>query len=307
MTRWRLGELDVFFLSYDERAADRHFAQLQSVSPRAPKRVHGIKGLHNAYSRAARTSLTERFITVDADSFAEDDTVFRLTVDDDGIDDLVFAFMARNQVNGLVYGNGSIKCWSKRAFDGLQTHERTAPGSGQIDFYHALPYRWLPEIGSINCFATDPFHAFRGGYRETVKLSIGSDSRPGADCRPLMLADRARHRIATWITVGKDADHGAWAIYGARRGLIDYWLDQSLQLDSLNDYDYFTGLWRDIEKRGSSCEALIAETSAEMIRLGLPADCLNPEESLAAKSASIRNEQATTPWTGAPKRKQSSD
>lgn len=290
MTRWRLGELDVFFLSYDEPAADRHFAQLQRVSPRPSKRVHGIKGLHSAYSCAALNSLTERFITVDADSFVEDDTVFRATVDDGGVNNLVFAFMARNQVNGLIYGNGSIKCWSKRAFDGLRTHEQTPAGGGQVDFYHALPYRWLPETGSINCFATDPFHAFRGGYREAVKLSIRPDSGPGAERRPLILSDRARHRISTWISVGRDVDHGAWAICGARRGLIDYWLDQSLQLDSLNDFDYFVGLWRDIEKRGVCCDGLIAETSAEMDRLGLPGKCLDAEESLAVKSASMRGE-----------------
>jgi len=292
VTRWRLGELDVFFLSYDERAADRHFAQLQSVSPRPPKRVHGIKGLQNAYGCAARTSLTERFITVDADSFVEDDTVFRVTADDDGLDNLVFAFMARNQVNGLLYGNGSIKCWSKRAFGGLRTHEQAPAGGGLVDFYHALPYRWLPETGSINCFATDPFHAFRGGYREAVKLSIRPGSGPGAERRPLILSDRARHRISTWISVGTDVDHGAWAIYGARRGLIDYWLDQSLQLDSLNDFDYFVGLWRDIEKQGAGCDDLIAETSAGMIRLGLPGKCLDAEDSLAVKSASIRSEPA---------------
>jgi hypothetical protein len=285
VTLWRLGDLDVFFLSYDETAADRHFAQLQSVSPRPPKRVHGIKGLQNAYCRAARTSLTERFITVDADSFVDDDTVFRVTADDEGVDNLVFAFMALNPVNGLVYGNGSIKCWAKRAFDGLRTHEHTPAGGGHVDFYHALPYRWLPETGSINCFATDPFHAFRGGYREAVKLSIRPDSAPAAERRPLILSDRARHRISTWVSVGRDADHGEWAIYGARRGLIDYWLDQSLQLDSLSDFDYFVGLWGDVEKQGRNCDDLIAGTSAGMIRLGLPGKCLEADESVAVKAA----------------------
>lgn len=45
---WQADALDVFFLSYDEPAADEHFAQLRRVSPRPPQRVHGVTGLHNA-------------------------------------------------------------------------------------------------------------------------------------------------------------------------------------------------------------------------------------------------------------------
>lgn len=290
MTLWPLADLDLFFLSYDEPAADRHFAQLSKVSPRPPRRVHGVKGLQNAYATAARDSRTERFVTVDADSFVEDDAVFQVTADDEGVDNLVFAFMARNPVNGLVYGNGSVKCWSKRSFDGLRTHEAAPAGAGHVDFYHALPYRWLPETASVNCFATDPFHAFRAGYREAVKLSLRPDSAPGAEPRPLILSERARHRISTWISVGRDVDHGEWAIYGARRGLVDYWLDRSLRLDSLNDFDHFARLWRAIEARGDGCAELIAGTSAAMVRLGLPGECLDAAESRAVKAGPARSE-----------------
>lgn len=282
---WRADALDVFFLSYDEPAADRHFVQLQRVSPRPPQRVHGVAGLHNAYDHAARASRTERFLTVDADSFVMDDTVFRATLDDEGVDDLVFAFPARNAVNALRYGNGSVKCWSKRAFIGLRTHERTPPGAGQIDFHQALPYRWLSATGSINRFACDPFHAFRAGYREAIKLSTGRGTGPPAPGRALTLSDRARRRITAWVTIGLDVEHGDWAIYGARRGLIDFWLGEMLTLDRLNDFAYFAEAWR--TAAGHDCGALIAGTASGMALLGLPETCLDAAASRAAKDAML--------------------
>lgn len=292
MTHWHMGELDVFFLSYDEPLADEHFAQLQRVSPRPPKRVHGVKGLQSAYETAARNSATGRFLTIDADSFVEDDTAFRVAVDDGGVENLVFAFLARNHVNGLVYGNGSVKCWPKRVFDGLRTHEHAPAGQPRIDFHHVLPYRWLPETASVNCFATDRFQAFRGGYREALKLTVGRGGSSTGPRQALQLAERTRYRISTWISVGMDMEHGGWAIYGARRGLIDYWLDESLRIERLSDFDYFNELWREISSRNLRCEELIAETCSGMARLGLPEGWLTAEESAAVKAEALRDSDA---------------
>lgn len=291
MTLWRMSELDVFFLSYDESVADRHFAQLQSVSPRAPRRIHGIKGLHKVYARAAEASLTERFITVDADSFVENDLVFHTTVNDQGRDTVVFAFPARNEVNGLLYGNGSIKCWRKHSLADLRTHEFAAEGIAQVDFHQVLPYQWLPQQGSINRFATDPFHAFRAGYREAVKLSLDPAAVASAAGALPTLSARTMHRLSTWVCVGMDVENGGWAILGARQGLIDYWLDRAFELASLSDFDYFAERWSRVGADHVDLCTLIAKTGPEMVRLGLPVACLTAEASIAAKAAMVISEQ----------------
>ena len=56
------------------------------------------------------TSETDRFITIDADNIVREDfnnelNMSRVTDTD------VISWAGKNTVNGLVYGNGGIKCW----------------------------------------------------------------------------------------------------------------------------------------------------------------------------------------------------
>ena len=62
-----IGELDIFYLSYDEPNKEEHWADIISKFPFA-KRVDGVKGFDNAHKECAKQSDTDRFITVDADT-----------------------------------------------------------------------------------------------------------------------------------------------------------------------------------------------------------------------------------------------
>ena len=42
--------------------------------------------------------------------------------------DVIASWAGKNTVNGLVYGNGGIKCWPKQVVYGMQTHENAPEG-----------------------------------------------------------------------------------------------------------------------------------------------------------------------------------
>ena len=67
---------DVFFVSYDEPNADEHFERMLLFAPDA-KRIHGIKGIANAYIKAAQLSDTTHFFFVDADNWILDGFDFK--------------------------------------------------------------------------------------------------------------------------------------------------------------------------------------------------------------------------------------
>ena len=112
MTKLTLHEIDTIFISYDEPNAEKNYAELVKLVPWA-KRVHGVKGSDNAHKAAANLSETDRFISVDADNII-DPIFFKQTIDiTDKNKDFVFSWCGRNAVNGLIYGNGGLKCWTK--------------------------------------------------------------------------------------------------------------------------------------------------------------------------------------------------
>ena len=111
MSKLEIGELDVFYLSYDEPNKEEHWADIISKFPFA-KRVDGVKGFDNAHKECARQSDTERFITIDGDNIV-DEKFFDIELtfpDGTDLEHSVISWSAKNVVNGLVYGNGGIKC-----------------------------------------------------------------------------------------------------------------------------------------------------------------------------------------------------
>ena len=116
MAKIDVTELDIFYISYDEPNCEEHWADLLNKVPWA-KRVHGVKGFDAAHKEAAKQSETDRFITVDGDNIVMDDFFEQVLdvpdQDHDGnnISESIFSWNAKNILNGLVYGNGGLKCW----------------------------------------------------------------------------------------------------------------------------------------------------------------------------------------------------
>lgn len=235
-------ELDIFYISYDEPNCEENWADLLNKVPWA-KRVHGVKGFDAAHKQCAEQSETDRFITVDGDNIVMDE-FFENTLDfpekdHDGndISESIFSWNAKNLLNGLVYGNGGLKCWPKQYTLGINTHEAATDGEG-MEFCWKLNYIQMNDIFSEVHQTASPFQAFRAGFREGVKLSLDQGTR----VKPQEFRDKIWYgnfnRLNVWCNIGTDVENGWWAIYGARLGcektVLSDW-DTNL----ISDYDWF--------------------------------------------------------------------
>ena len=114
------------FLSYDEQNAEKNYANLKRIIPWA-KRVHGVDGTDAAHKACAELSETKHFITVDGDTVI-DPKFLNVQLDTTAMgldDDYQFSWCGNINVNGLKYGNGSLKMWTKDFVKNMKTHENT--------------------------------------------------------------------------------------------------------------------------------------------------------------------------------------
>src|SRR6056300_550436 len=137
MTTLKIADYDIIFLSYDEPNAEKNYADLCSKVPWA-KRVHGVEGSDAAHKACADLSETEYFVTVDADNIV-DPTFLNVEIDlnELGLDNsYVFSWCGKVHVNGLMYGNGGLKLWTRKFVHNMRTHENSVDGDskGKVEF-----------------------------------------------------------------------------------------------------------------------------------------------------------------------------
>ena len=120
----------VVFLSYDEPNKESNYQHLLTLNPSA-LRVDGVKGSDAAHKAAAEESFTERFILIDGDNMP-DMEFFNLELDFSDKDPIYekaqFRWRARNNINGLRYGNGGMSSWTKEYVMNMKTHEHQTEG-----------------------------------------------------------------------------------------------------------------------------------------------------------------------------------
>ena len=250
MPKIDVTELDIFYISYDEPNCEEHWADLLNKVPWA-KRIHGVTGFDAAHKAAAEQSETERFITIDGDNIVMPDFFDQsLDVpdkDDDGNDvsESIFSWNAKNLLNGLVYGNGGVKCWPTEYTKTISTHEAATDGEG-MEFCWKLNYIQLNDIFSEIHQTASPFQAFRAGFREGVKMSLDQGKRVEPRDFEKQIWHGNLSRLLVWCNIGSDVQNGLWAIYGARLGcqkatLTDW--DTNL----ISDYAWFKEFFTDLE------------------------------------------------------------
>ena len=235
-----INELDVFYISYDEPRKEEHWAKILDNVPWA-KRVDGVKGFDNAHKECARQSDTERFISVDGDNIV-DEKFFDIELSfPEGTDlsNSVISWCGKNVVNGLVYGNGGIKCWPVDLVLNMKTHENADEETKKVDFCWDLNYIQMNNIYSRVFNSGSPFQAFRAGYREGVKMSLDEGKRVPTEEFKTRIWPKNYERLITWCNIGADVENGLWACYGARLGAYDVNLNKDFLLESISSYDWF--------------------------------------------------------------------
>lgn len=244
MNKIKVMEQDIIFLSYDEPNAEKNYADLLIKAPWA-KRVHGVEGSDAAHKACAALSETEYFITVDADNIV-DPNFFNVEVDLHKLgltSDNVFSWCGKVHVNGLMYGNGGLKMWTKKFVNEMKTHENSDPDDtlGLVEFCFDSKYYQFNENYSESFTNETPFQAWRAGFREGVKMSLDR----GAQNKDLTKVWWQNYqRLLIWCNIGADVKNGLWSIYGAREGA---YLTNCTDWDFTNvrDFKYLTNQWEE--------------------------------------------------------------
>lgn len=242
MPKSPITEFDLFFLSYDEPNADKHYADLLDKAPWA-ERVHGVKGFDAAHRACAERSNTDWFITVDADNIVNPE-FFDQVVDVDPIlfPNRCFSWNALNMLNGLMYGNGGLKLWSKNFVLNMRTHENADDPRKAVDFCWEDDYKQVHKTYSEVWVTGSAYQAFRAGYREGVKLTLDRGERVKPDLMKTRLHPVNLRNVRIWSSVGADMDFGLWAMLGTRMAWKNM-CDLSWDYTRIRDNDYFQALW----------------------------------------------------------------
>lgn len=194
---------DIFFISYNESNASSNLDQLKKRTTNV-QHLHGIEGIANAYKKAADLSSTDHFFIVDGDNFVLDEFDFYKIENINEHPGSVHVWRSLNAVNNLVYGYGGVKLFPKTLFENM-------PPS-YLDFSMTLAragYFIQKDLASITKFNATPLEAWRGAFRECVKLSLELDNKP---------SQATQERLRVWTYNGIESDNGVWAMIGARMG-----------------------------------------------------------------------------------------
>lgn len=277
---------EIYFLSYREPNADENYQDLvkklrkfrfANVPP--VNRVHGIRGIDSAHKHCATLAKEPFMLTIDGDCRVDPEFFVEVIPFLDPDKSSVLVFPAENIINGLQYGNGSLKLWPVDIV-------RNAGPMG-LDYCCTLPRKKGHLINKCYSF-TDvngaPDQAWMAGFREGVKLSVmNGKAEPDLKLAP---EDNLR-RLRVWCCVGADKQYGHWAMLGARQGML-----YSLSVDGagrqlVNDFDWLLKHFQTqkLDSNAHVC-ALLDETAEELQeRFAFEVTTFNPKKSRIFKLA----------------------
>lgn len=284
MTQVDIADLDCIYLTYDEPQREEFWIKIRNMIPWA-RRVDGVKGSDAAHKAAAAASTTERFILIDGDNLP-DERFFNLTMQfpDPQWEQAVFRWRARNHVNGLMYGNGGLSSWTKTFVNAMKTHEATdGRAETEVEFCFDPLYWPMHDCYSTTYPNGSAFHAWRAGFREGVKMCLNKGKRPTVPEFRDLVHKRNFDHLTIWHNVGRDAEHGIWAIAGARMGTYMTMITPQWDHRAVQDFDELEKLWDTV--KDSNPEILAGRVAEDLAtQLDLPMNnMLAPESAFFKK------------------------
>jgi len=288
----KLSDVDIIFLSYDEPNAEENWADLKRKMPGA-KRVHGVEGSDAAHKACADLSETKHFVTVDGDTIV-DPAFMQVELDLEKLgvdDDYQFSWCGKIDVNGLMYGNGSLKMWTKEFVTNMKTHENTdGSDDTQIEFCYFDNYYQLNENYSKSIITATPHQAWRAGFREGVKMSLDRGT-PISDLKTLWWQNY--HRLLVWMMVGADVHNGLYSILGARQGCHKT-MCTDWDHTQTRDFKYLNKLWEESNFHDGNVVDNIADIGTKIrneLDVPLAVDPYNNEQSEFFKTVYINSDR----------------
>ena len=211
---------DAVFISYNEPDADERYKRLLERYPNT-KRVHGVKGIHQAHIEAAKKCYTKMFWVIDGDAdllpeFNLDHKVSEYDLD------CVHVWRSRNPINDLVYGYGGVKLLPRRLTMNVDVSS-TDMTTSISDRFKAMPF-----VSNVTNFNTYEFSTWKSAFRECAKLSSKVIDRQEEG--------ETNERLKIWTTRA----HGRfceYAIRGARAGM-EFGLSGGADLRLINNFEW---------------------------------------------------------------------
>ena len=238
--RTRVSDLEFVFISFKEPNKEQNWADLKNKVPWA-KRVDGVVGFDSAHKAAAEKAETDFFISVDGDNIIDESFLLQTLDWTKTNPKAVHRWKAKNNVNGLIYGNGGVVGWPKDTCLNMKTHENADSEENQIDFCWGVPHENLHNCYSETIINGSEEQCFVAGFREGVKMCTNKGTPIAPQSFNKIWPTNLRI-LTTWCTIGADVDNGKFAMLGARMGsfytVVDhknYDFDVS-DLDGMADY-----------------------------------------------------------------------
>ena len=215
-------EYDIIFISYQESNADQLYNELTHRFPRA-KRVHGVKGIHQAHIEAAKLSETDMFWVVDGDAIIDPAFNFEFN---DAEKFTVYIWSSKNPINSLIYGYGGVKLLPKKLT--LSMDVTTADMTTSI----STKLKVIKQVSNITAFNVDEFSTWRSAFRECVKLSSKVIDRN--------YNEETETRLIVWCNEGIENKYGEYAIEGAIAGKNygEQHIGNLEALSKINDFEW---------------------------------------------------------------------
>ena len=272
-----IADLDCVYLSYDEPNKEETWVKIKNMVPWAV-RVDGVKGSDAAHKAAADASGTDRFVLIDGDNLP-DPKFFNLSLElNDNNKNNVFRWRARNNVNGLMYGNGGLSCWTKDFVYNMRTHENTdGTAENDVEFCFYPNYTAMHDCYSVTYPNGSAYHAWRAGFREGVKMCLNKGVKPTLSEFQDRVHQRNLDHLTIWHNVGRDVEYGVWSIVGARMGTYMTMLtDWDYRL--VQDFDALADIYATIE--GHEPEIVLGRVADDLAnQLDLPINYLDERAS----------------------------
>ena len=211
---------DAVFISYNEPDADERYKRLLERYPNT-KRIHGVKGIHQAHIAAAKKCSTKMFWVIDGDADLLPEFNLDHKVNEYDLD-CVHVWRSRNPINNLIYGYGGVKLLPRRLTMNVDVSS-TDMTTSISDRFKAMPF-----VSNVTSFNTDEFSTWKSAFRECAKLSSKVIDRQEEG--------ETNERLKVWTTRA----HGRFcefAIRGARAGM-EFGLSSGSDLRLINDFDW---------------------------------------------------------------------
>ena len=221
----------IILLSYYEPQASAKFDVLHERFGNRVKHVKNVPGIVDAHYTAANVSGTEFFFIVDADADVLDTFNFDYYPSDESRE-FVHVWRSQNPLNGLTYGYGGVKLFSRAMFN-------KEPGKF-IDLTTSISMKGtivLEEISNVTRFNIDALSTWRSAFRECAKLA--SKTIHGTNEK------ETNYRLNTWLTTAS-GDFDKYCLHGARAGNqfgIKFQNDP-IELNRINDFEWLATEFR---------------------------------------------------------------